>query len=126
MKPQRPATITIGPSFVESLLGAIYRDRHDLISMDKEEYPDLRTAAYALRIMCAMTQEQIAARLGIMTNKFALIEKRGSPVDMEDIERMQALAWEFNLFKIYVYFDRQKSLQRGKMKLHRRKVKDGA
>ena len=117
---------TIGPSFVESLLGAIYRDRHDLISMDKEEYPDLRTAAYALRIMCAMTQEQIAARLGIMTNKFALIEKRGSPVDMEDIVRMQALAWEFNLFKIYVYFDRQKSLQRGKMKLHRRKAKDGA
>ena len=94
--------------------------------MDKEEYPDLRTAAYALRIMCAMTQEQIAARLGIMTNKFALIEKRGSPVDMEDIVRMQALAWEFNLFKIYVYFDRQKSLQRGKMKLHRRKAKDGA
>ena len=124
MKPQRP--VTIGPSFVESLLGAIYRDRHDLISMDKEEYPDLRTAAYALRIMCAMTQEQIAARLGIMTNKFALIEKRGSPVDMEDIVRMQALAWEFNLFKIYVYFDRQKSLQRGKMKLHRRKAKDGA
>lgn len=124
MKPQRP--VTIGPSFVESLLGAIYRDRHDLISMDKEEYPDLRTAAYALRKSCAMTQEQIAARLGIMTNKFALIEKRGSPVDMEDIVRMQALAWEFNLFKIYVYFDRQKSLQRGKMKLHRRKAKDGA
>lgn len=120
MKRTAPATPLVqAPSFIEALIGALWRDRHALIAGEQENYEDLRSAVYALRQMCGLSQEQMAARLGMMTNKLALIEKRGGPIDMQDFKRMQALAWEFSLFKMYIYMERQALLQRGKMKKKR-------
>jgi DNA-binding XRE family transcriptional regulator len=108
-------------TFATALLELVWRNRYTLIECEQDEYPDIRTAAFALRTATGLSQEQLAGRIGIMPNQLALIERRGHPIDMKNIERMKTIAWEYSLYKMYLYFDKQALLFRETMRKRRPK-----
>lgn len=102
--------------FLNSIWTALNRKRMN----ETDSYQDIRAAVYALRTMAGLTVEELAARMGMAPHRLSLLEKRGSPIEIRDLERLKDLAWEYSLFKTAEYFSRQALLYRDKLRKNRR------
>lgn len=100
-------------TFVQDVIGAIYKDRHGVRANEESTCQDLRTAVHGLRMMSGLSAEQLAARLGMAMHRLSRLEKTGGPVTDQDFIRMIALAKEFSLFKLRGFFERAQLLNWG-------------
>jgi hypothetical protein len=103
-------------TFIQDVLGAIWKDRHGVRVGEESACSDLRTAIHGLQVMSGLTAEQLAARLGMPMHRLSRLEKTGGPITTTDIRRMIALATEFSLFKLREYFERVEILNRAKLR----------
>jgi hypothetical protein len=107
--------------FAEVFLNSIWASLNRKRMSETDQYEDIRAALYALRTMSGLSVEELAARTGMVPHRLALLEKRGSPVEVRDIELFKRIANEYSLFKLEVYFDRQILLYTDKLRKNRRK-----
>jgi len=108
-------------TFCQTLISALWHEHHTRVIDERSDYESLRTAVYELRRMTGLSLEQLAGRLGMFPHQLRLIEKRGSPIEIADVERMKLIAWQFSLFKLWQYFDKEILALRDRLKPNRRR-----